>query len=84
MLFPEDFGRLMGDSPSNKDLVGCLLSESFRVRCTGEWPFRAASGFTLLPCGFPRIRGTWVKERLSSRTEKNTKLGRWRITGLNT
>ena len=53
MLIPEDCGTLMGDSPSNKEMLGYLLNESFKVRRTDERSGRIESGRCSLRAGFP-------------------------------
>jgi hypothetical protein len=44
MLIPEDCEPMKGDSPSNKELMGYLLNESFKAFRTDERSGRMRSG----------------------------------------
>jgi hypothetical protein len=53
VLIPEDCGSLMRDSPSQKELMGYLLNESFEARRTDERSGRIESGRCFYRAGFP-------------------------------
>jgi hypothetical protein len=53
MLIPADCETLMGDSPSNKEMTGYLLNESFEMRRTDERSGRIGSGRCSFGAGFP-------------------------------